>query len=429
MSQRFIAFTLFSIVFSLINAREHTFLISYEKLATVETEELKKRWKENNVPQIMIPIRWDVDIYDVKYRTRWHDGTIIMASGVYFVPRQNKYQVPVLLYNHGTNIPRKRSNYGYNGEDNICIGFATNGYAVAFQDYIGLGHGDKFHLYQHAESEAQSGVDMIRAIKELNREIGVVWDNRLFITGYSQGGHATLAAHRKFQEEYGTEFRVTASSPMSGAYDMAGAQAKVMFEEYTQPFYLPYLLNSYNEVYKVIEGDIHQIYKAPYDTMIPRLFDGSRNIGEINRSLPKIPSQMIKDSLVNLFLTDPDYPFMKAIRENEVFNWKPESPVQICYCTSDEEVYYMNAIVAYNTMKDLGATDVRLKLSGKNQTHGQCAIFTSIYTKFFFDSILKGTYPEGANGPFFKRTLAALAKTQINNKPTKVKRKERKIDF
>jgi predicted acyl esterase len=139
MSQRFIAFTLFSIVFSLINAREHTFLISYEKLATVETEELKKRWKENNVPQIMIPIRWDVDIYDVKYRTRWHDGTIIMASGVYFVPRQNKYQVPVLLYNHGTNIPRKRSNYGYNGEDNICIGFATNGYAVAFQDYVGLG--------------------------------------------------------------------------------------------------------------------------------------------------------------------------------------------------------------------------------------------------------------------------------------------------
>lgn len=425
---KFAFIILISLISKVLLAEDFTLLISYEKLTTVKTEELKKRWKENNVPQIMIPINYDVDVYDIKYWTRWHDGTPIMASGVYFVPAQTKYKVPVILYNHGTNIPRKRSNYGYNGEDNICIGFATNGYAVAFQDYIGLGHGDKFHLYQHAESEAQGGVDMLRAIQELNRHLGIVWDKNLFITGYSQGGHATLAAHRKIQQEYGGEFKVTASSPMSGAYDMAGAQAKVMFEEYTQPFYLPYLLNSYNEAYKIIDGDIHQIYKHPYDTLIPKLFDGSMNIGEINRALPKIPSQMIKDSIVNLFLNDPDFPFMLAIQQNEVFRWKPDSPVQICYCTSDEEVYYQNAIVAHKTMKELGAEHVTLKLSGRNQTHAQCAIFTSIYTKFYFDSFLQGS-TTGGKGPAFKRMLAALAKTQVNNKPAKVKRKDRKIDF
>lgn len=422
-------FVLLLIIFAKFSiAQDFNLLISYEKLTTVQSEELEKRWKENHVPQILIPIKYDVDIYDIKYWTRWHDGTPIMASGVYFVPAQSKYKVPILLYNHGTHITRQRWNYGFNGEDNICIGFATNGYAVAFQDYIGLGHGDKFHLYQHAESEAQSGVDMLKAIQELNRHLGVIWDQNLFITGYSQGGHATMAVHRKIQNEYSSQFRVTASSPMSGAYDMAGAQAKVMFEEYTQPFYLPFLLNSYNEVYKVIDGDINQIYKSPYDTLIPKLFDGTSNIGEINKALPKVPSNMIKDSIVNLFLSDPDFPFMVAIKENEVFNWKPEAPVQICYCSSDEEVYYQNAIVAYNRMKELGAKNLKLKLVGKNQYHGQCALFATMYTKLYFDSILNGN-PKGGNGPAFKQLLIALGKTQVNNKPQKIKRKDRKLEF
>lgn len=237
-----------------------------------------------------------------------------------------------------------------------------------------------------------------------------------------------MAVHRKIQNEYSSQFRVTASSPMSGAYDMAGAQAKVMFEEYTQPFYLPFLLNSYNEVYKVIDGDINQIYKSPYDTLIPKLFDGTSNIGEINKALPKVPSNMIKDSIVNLFLSDPDFPFMVAIKENEVFNWKPEAPVQICYCSSDEEVYYQNAIVAYNRMKELGAKNFKLKLVGKNQYHGQCALFATMYTKLYFDSILNGN-PKGGNGPAFKQLLIALGKTQVNNKPQKIKRKDRKLEF
>jgi hypothetical protein len=42
-------------------------------------------------------------------------------------------------------------------------------------------------------------------------------------------------------------FKVTATSPMSGAYDMTGEQEKYMFQKYPKPFYLPYLLTSYQD--------------------------------------------------------------------------------------------------------------------------------------------------------------------------------------
>ena len=50
-----------------------------------------------------------------------------------------------------------------------------------------------------------------------------------------------MAVHKYIQEHPEAGLSVTASSPMSGAYDMVGAQSETMFQEYTQPWYLPYL--------------------------------------------------------------------------------------------------------------------------------------------------------------------------------------------
>ncbi|MGB1247408.1 MAG: alpha/beta hydrolase family protein [Chitinophagales bacterium] len=409
--------------FSLFAQEEWNFLLNYEKLTTVEVEELQERWKKNHVPELMIPINYTVEGYNVQYRTKWHDGTEIMASGVYWVPKDIDVKIPLMVYNHGT-VVRPDRNLGFNGEENICIGFATDGYGVLFPDYIGLGQGDSTHLYQHADSEAQAGVDMLRAIRELNKELDLVWNQELYITGYSQGGHSTLALHRKLQQEYSTEFKVTASSPMSGAYDMAGAQSVVMFQPYTQPFYLPYLLKSYNEIYDIFpEDEFLDIYNEPYDSLIPLYFEGNHGIGDINAMMPEIPADVIKEDFVNEFKSNPEFPFLVHLKENEVYDWKPEAPVQFCYCESDEEVFYQNTLVAYDKMKENGAEDIVKRMVGKNQTHGQCAIFTSMQTKFFFDSIRAGD-ENGNKGPIFKRLLLSLAKTQVNNKPDKKKKKK-----
>ncbi|MBL4587061.1 MAG: hypothetical protein JKX84_08415 [Flavobacteriales bacterium] len=125
--------------------------------------------------------------------------------------------------------------------------------------------------------------------------------------------------------------------------------------------------------------------------------------------MPEIPKDMLSDSLVNLFRNDPDFEFKRLLVENSMDNWKPESPMQICYCDADEEVSSKNAHVAYETMQLLGAKNVKLRRAGKKFTHRACADWAVIYTKFYFDSFRKGS-KKGRRGPIFKRWAVGLAK-------------------
>ncbi|MBE2247479.1 MAG: hypothetical protein IAE67_09495 [Candidatus Competibacteraceae bacterium] len=384
-------------------------LQSFELKKTYSKEELKSTWKKYKIPKSVVPIRYEVDVYEVLYTTQWHDGTEINASGVVFVPRNTKKDSPMICYNHGTRIKKTRGLGIEDGEQAICIGFAVDGYIVAFPDYIGLGKGEKFHLYQHADTEAKASVDMIRATKSLLEKISVSTNGQLYLTGYSQGGHASMATHRYIQEQLSEEMKVTASSPMSGAYDLSGAQSHVMFNTYTHPGYLPYLLNSYHEVYDLLPGDIYQIYKFPYDTVIRHFYNGQYEMGEINPYLPAVPIEMIKEEFVTEFTTNPDFPFFEAIRQNNLYDWKPESPMQLCFCKGDEQVTYKNAIVAYETMKKNGSKYVKLRHAGKKFNHYKCAIYTSMYSKLFFDSIRNGS-KKGTRGNAFKRMLIGMGK-------------------
>ena len=164
-------------------------------------------------------------------------------------------------------------------------------------DYIGLGKGEKTHLYQHAESESDAAIDMYFAVQKLNEELKIKTNNQLYLTGYSQGGHSCLATHKRLQEDY-PEIKITASSPMSGAYHMSGAQADVMFAPYLDPSYLPYLLMSYNEVYNITGDSYSDLFVAPYDSIIPTLYTGDLDLFEINTFLPEVPVDIVAPNLV-----------------------------------------------------------------------------------------------------------------------------------
>ncbi|MBL4587062.1 MAG: hypothetical protein JKX84_08420 [Flavobacteriales bacterium] len=243
---RFISFFVLSFIFSTANAQ----LISYTKVDSFSVERLKQRWKNQGIPLFISPVKNAVDVYDIMYYTTYGDGSQVVASGIYFVPINPKKAAPLLIYNHGTTI-RPQRKLGFNGEDQICLMFSTDGYAVCEPDYVGLGHGERRHLYIHADSEANAGIDMMKAVVELDSLVELARNPQIFISGYSQGGHAAMAVHRKLQEKFSDEYAVTASSPMSGPYDLDGVQAEVMFHPYTQPHYLPYLLLGYNEVYHI----------------------------------------------------------------------------------------------------------------------------------------------------------------------------------
>lgn len=386
-------------------------IASFTLFQTVTKDEFRAMTKKKHLPKSVAPAHYTVDVYDVTYYTKWHDGSTIKASGLYYVPRDSRKPLAELVYDHGTQVNRgRRSKLG--PQENLCLGFAMDGYAVMQPDYIGLGTGDKFHLYQVAESEAQAGVDMIIAMRELNDSLKVKTSGQLFLTGYSQGGHASLATHKLIEEKYADRIHVTASSPMSGAYDMGGVQGLEMFKPYSKPYYLPYLLASFNEVYHFVPGDINVIYKHPYDSLMPILFDGKHSVGNIDKYLPPTPIDMIKDEFVRSFMNDTAHPLRVALRENGLCNWKPESPVQLCYCDSDEQVSAKNSLLAFKTMTALGAKHVTLRRAGSNFTHNRCALLATLDTKMYFDTFRHGS-KYGGKGAAGQRIVANIAKSLL----------------
>ena len=91
---------------------------------------------------------------------------------------------------------------------------------------------------------------MLRAVKEFCDNRGIIYNNQLFLSGYSQGGHATMALHKALQEHHSSEFQVTASAPGAGPYDISGEQANLFIQgtPYPAPFYLPYVILSYRDI-------------------------------------------------------------------------------------------------------------------------------------------------------------------------------------
>jgi len=386
-------------------------LISYSEIHHYTQNELEDIWKENKINKWIVPISNGFKLFEVIYTTSWHDGSAIKASGLCFIPDNfSEKELPQMIYHHGTRTLKKTTLH-LKSENAISAGFAADGYLVIMPDYIGLGKGDKFHLYQNSKSEATASIDMLLAIEELNNELSIKTNKQLFLTGYSQGGHACMATHKTLEENYADQFTITASSPMSGAYDMSGVQATVMVKPYPEPVYLPYLLIGINEVYKITDS-YSKLFRAPYDSLVPILYNGEYKLTEINKFLPEIPADVVHPTLLEEYQNNPDFRFNAALEENDLLDWKTTVPTQLCYCNADKIVLPENSFVAYKKMKENGSKTVKLRKVGEKFGHVDCALFASIYTKMWFDSFRKGSR-KGRRGPILKRWAIAFQKMKM----------------
>lgn len=396
-------------------------MVSYKKLYTYTQDSLDRYWKKNSIPQVITKVSNAVDLYEVTYKGLWLDSTYIIAKGAMYVPVSDK-PLAEMVYCHGTRISIKQ-NYGIQDlEQFVAMMHAADGYVAYFPFYYGMGGGEKEHVYQHYWTEAMSVIHMIKACREILPKIGTKTNGQLFVTGYSQGGHAAAATHKMIETGRFPDVQITASSPMSGAYDMTGTQSSTMFVEYDRPHYLPYLLISYDYAYNIWPGDVYEAFKAPLNTEIKDMFKQPRVVdyGYLDSILPKVPSSMIRDSLVELFRSDPDFIFTKKLAENNLHDWEPQAPMQLCACYGDNEVMYQNTVVAYNAMKQKDAP-VHLKLFGKHLSHNPCAPFAIIYSKQMFDNMRKGR-KKVVRMPFGKKLLLSIGIAQANKQAKRKKK-------
>ncbi len=426
--------TVFLLTFSgicLAQSANHTppenYLMSYELKYSYSMDSLNQFWKSSGIPQLVVPVRNAVDMYEVTYKGLWLDSTYIMAKGVVYVPRVEAPSAE-MVYCHGTRISLNQS-YGIQDlEQVVTMMHAVDNYIAIFPFYYGFAGGEKEHVYQDSWTEAMATIYMIKATRELCAKVEKSTSGQLFLTGYSQGGHASMATHKALESGSFPEITLTASSPMSGAYDMTGEQSKSMFRYYTQPHYLPYLILSYQYAYNLWPGDVYEVFKEPYRSKIREVFAQPRitDFGDVNAMLPKIPSHMLEGHIVENFECDSTFPFTCKLRENCLTDWKPKSPMQICACYGDDEVMYHNTEVAYAALsKD--NENVHKRIFGKHLSHNPCAPFAILHSKFFFDNFRRGKkHPELFS--LGRKMVLAIGKDIANRQAKKHLKKFGKVE-
>jgi pimeloyl-ACP methyl ester carboxylesterase len=363
-------------------------LVSYELIATYTLDQIDSIYFANGIPGIILPSSYGVQAYKVLYNTLDADSMPVLASGAFFVPVGAVCQSPLVSYQHGTilqkeDVPSRLAG----GEVIIGLSMAADGAVLCMPDYLGLGDSPGLHPYVHAETEARAVADLLVVALDICDELAITLNDQLFLIGYSQGGHATMAAHQMIQEHYSSYFTVTASAPMSGPYDLSGVQAGIISQGgvYPNPGYLPYLLLSYNEVYDIYES-VSDFLVSPYDVLLPPLFDGLHTMGDVNAVMPDVPNDIIVPAVLDSFNSDPEYKLHKYLELNDTYHWLPSAPIRMYFCEGDNDVNYMNSYVAYASFLASGANGISLKSSGAGLDHVGCALPSLLSGKFWLDT-------------------------------------------
>ena len=325
--------------------------------------------------------------YSVTYETTGSDMKPDTASGLLIIPDQINGPIPIAVYQHGTTDGRDDVPSRLGGFYQLGAITAGKGMMTLAPDYLGMGDSRGFHPYVNAETEATAAVDFVRAVITYMSENNIDWNDQLFITGYSQGGHAAMALHQYIEEVIPDEFTVTASLPMSGPYSISGVMRDIGFGEevYTFPAYLVYTIRGMREINPTLYESEAQIFRQEFLPDIMDFVESGLGLFNMNEAIVQrlitqfgrsVPRLIFRDSILQEIETDLSHPFNQALMENDVFDWAPEAPVLMLYCPSDDQVPFRNSIVADSVMNALGAANTTSMdvSNGQMLDHTDCAV-------------------------------------------------------
>jgi hypothetical protein len=339
---------------------------------------------------VNLTAQYGVNWYRVVYETIDPLGGRTTASGGLFLPAQSGVNWPLLSYSHGTLTQTNQSPSTTLTEDSFAgLAFASFGYASVVADLLGFGASPGLHPYLHARSEATASVDMLRAARNYCASNSIGLNGQLFIAGYSQGGHTAMALHRELERYHTNEFTVTASAPMAGPYDMSGVELNDILSARCppNPYYAAYVLVAYQSVY-VLAPSWSNLVVAPYASTLPPLFNGNTSGTTINSAMPACNISTIFTPAVIASLTnDPGCPLYQALRDNDLYRWKPVAPMRLYQCSGDLDVLPANSQVAYDSFQAQGATQVQLIDPMPGADHSTCAIPCLEAAKAWFDTL------------------------------------------
>ncbi len=361
-------------------------LISAERTATYNIPTLTFLFAFGGVP---VTPQHEVEVYRVVYQTVDPWGLPTRASAALAVPKRAGRTWPLLAYQHGTiTADAEAPSAASSTEGLIGVVLASSGYASVLADLLGFGESGGNHPYHHAASTATSVVDAMRAGRTWCGTNGVSLNGQVFLAGYSQGGHATLAVLEELEARHEGEFQVTACSAMAGAYDLSGVTLDDALSDREPPngYYFAYLLQTLVDLYQVAP-DLESILRPPYSVGIPPLMTQQGWGGLVNEALPAVPHQALRPEYLQALRLDPEHPVRRALRDNDVTGFVPKAPLRLYHCSGDQDVLPVNTTVARDRFVGAGATQVEAIDPQSGASHTDCVQPALLATKAWFDSL------------------------------------------
>jgi pimeloyl-ACP methyl ester carboxylesterase len=364
-----------------------------------------------------------VSIYSLGYHTIGGHGEPTTATTAVMVPSGHAAGCsgphPVVEIAHGTSVDRNYDLSSLTGDINgqneglsSAAIFAAQGYTTVIPNFAGYG-GSPLPYAPFLNGDQQSA-DMIDALRAARIAVPqVLLDSALgkfFVTGYSAGGYVAMATMREMQK-LPIEFHLAAGGFGSGPYALSHLFDKEIDGEVSAlaPLLFDLIVNSYQNSYGNVYREPADTFAAQYAQAAPTLFPGTvpQNTLFAENVIPEFalfqtgslppPDVSNPDTALvaqagfdpkNFFLSTnfreqlvadvaanpcsdattgqriancaPATGLRQDALRNDLLDFKPRVPVQLCGAHSDSLVYFFNTQIAQQFFQQEGVDASKL---------------------------------------------------------------------
>lgn len=338
-------------------------LISIEEKGRLSVQQIIANVDQLSVQNIATH---EITLYAITYRTECR-GKQLDTKGLIMVPDKVN-SAYLVAYFHGTQLPVRvgslfnvdntvPSNYSGGSSNfseirNMGLTWASAGYTVFMPDYIGYGNtSNQEHPYLNYPEMFKANIDGLLATKDFLKQKNIPYDNRLFLSGWSQGGAACLSAHKYIQESYSSQLTVVASSGLSGPYHFSKFIGDILVNKDKDTDIINifswsiYALNKFSSSPRPTD----QIFSYPVYDQYAAIFAPSKK-----------PAEILNSFFLSKIVDGTDTQF-RALLDKNTFSegWTPKGKVFLHHGDADKVVPYSNSMDAKNGLQATGG-DVTL---------------------------------------------------------------------
>jgi pimeloyl-ACP methyl ester carboxylesterase len=295
----------------------------------------------------------DVRVVALHYSTIGVNSESTDASGVMLIPAGAcaNASAPLVAYAKGTDVqkPRTLANPADPETFLLIAMYAAQGYAVVATDYLGYAKSSySYHPYLHADSEASSVIDSIRAARNAAPLQSASLSGKVMLTGYSQGGHSSMATQRAIERDEPAEINVAAAAHLAGPYNLSGS-FKLTNAIAGYQFFVPFLVAAWEKVYGNVYSNVTQAFKAPYSNYIETLLPSPTlnyttlvTTGDLPGGPGVTPNAardlVFQPGFIADSQTNDNDPLYLDAKKNDLLGWNPKARTLLCGGAGDPTV-------------------------------------------------------------------------------------------